>query len=49
MVVSERQKSQRAIPVTAPDSDGKLQPARREISKTKKITGDVEETKTTVS
>jgi hypothetical protein len=34
--------------VSAPDSDGKLQPARREISQTKKITGDVEETKTTV-
>ena len=34
--------------VSAPDSDGKLKPAGREISQTKKITGDVEETKTTV-
>jgi hypothetical protein len=34
--------------VSAPDSDGRLQPTRREISQTKKITRDVEETKTTV-
>jgi len=34
--------------VSALDYDGKLQPARREISQTKKIAGDVEETKTTV-
>jgi len=34
--------------VSAPDSDGRLQPTRREISQTKKITPDVEETKTTV-
>jgi hypothetical protein len=33
---------------SAPDSDGRLQPTRREISQSKKITGDVEETKTTV-
>jgi hypothetical protein len=34
--------------VSAPDSDGRLQPTRREISQTKKITRDAEETKTTV-
>ncbi len=34
--------------VSAPDSDGRLQPTRREIAQTKKMTGDVEETKTTV-
>jgi hypothetical protein len=34
--------------VSAPDSDGRLLPTRREISQTKKITPDVEETKTTV-
>jgi hypothetical protein len=34
--------------VSAPDSDGRLQPARHEISQTKKITSDAEETKTTV-
>ena len=33
---------------SAPDSDGRLQPTRREISQTKKITRDSEETKTTV-
>ena len=33
---------------SAPDSDGRLQPTRREISQTKKITRDAEETKTTV-
>jgi hypothetical protein len=34
--------------VSIPDSDGRLQPIRREISQTKKITRDTEETKTTV-
>lgn len=34
--------------VSAPDSDGRLQPTRREIFQTKKTTPDVEETKTTV-
>jgi hypothetical protein len=33
---------------SAPDSDGKLQAGRREISETKKISPDVQETKTTV-
>jgi hypothetical protein len=34
--------------ISAPDSDGKLQIGRREISETKKISRDVQETKTTV-
>jgi hypothetical protein len=34
--------------VSAPDSDGRLQPTRREICETKKISRDVQETKTTV-
>lgn len=34
--------------VSAPDSDGKPQPTRREIAETKKISRDAEETKTTV-
>jgi len=34
--------------VSAPDSDGRPQPTRREIAETKKISRDVEETKTTV-
>jgi hypothetical protein len=39
----------RTVRVTsAPDSDGKLQAGRREISETKKISPDVQETKTTV-
>lgn len=33
---------------SAPDSDGRPQPTRREIAETKKISRDVEETKTTV-
>jgi hypothetical protein len=33
---------------SVPDSDGRLQPTRRETSKTRKVSGDVEETKTTV-